>query len=119
MKLLLATGLCVWLTAAALSQTPDADKRQLAACARDYQAAKTALAKHPKDPTVRAKFVRAGDRYATAAMTSNALTPHVRYPLSLRLYREVLKVDPHNREASANSAMIEQVYRSMHRPIPK
>src|SRR5579862_5186802 len=94
------------------------DRQQLKDCQAAYQKAQKALARHPKDPTVRRQFVVCTDRYATATMTSLVLGSHEKYPKALRLYREVLKIDPKNREAAANSKMIEDVYRSLGRPIP-
>ncbi len=51
-------------------------------------------------------------------MTSPLLGAKVKYPRALRLYREALKLDPNNKEAKANKKMIEDIYRSMGRPIP-
>jgi tetratricopeptide (TPR) repeat protein len=52
-------------------------------------------------------------------MTSPALTPKEKYPKALALFREALKVDPKNKVALENKNMIEQIYKSMGRPIPK
>ena len=84
-----------------------------------YLAAKKRLAATPKDKKVRAAFVVAGDRYATATMTADSLPPRTKYRDALRLYREVLKVDPKNREAANNSKMIIDIYKSMGRPVPQ
>jgi hypothetical protein len=119
MRYLFATAICAAAIVCSYGQTPLADKTQLAAFEKEYLHAKALMKSHPNDPGARSFFVRAGDRFATATMTSNVLAPRVKYPKALRLYREVLKVDPHNREAMANAKLIEDVYRSMHRPIPK
>lgn len=94
------------------------DRQQLKDCQAAYEKSKKALAVHPTDKGARQDFVANTDRFATATMTSLVLTPHEKYPKALHLYREVLKVDPKNREASSNAKLIEGVYRSMHRPIP-
>ncbi|RYG26306.1 hypothetical protein EON82_03915 [bacterium] len=92
--------------------------KQLAKLQTAYATAKKALAAKPKDKKVRAAFVVAADRYATAMMVESTLPPRMRYPGALRIYREVLKVDPKNVEAKNNSKMIVDVYKSMGRPVP-
>lgn len=84
-----------------------------------YAAAKKALQAKPKDKKARSTFVAATNRLATGTMVAEGLPPKQRYPAALRLYREVLKIDPTNHEAKNNSEMIVAVYKSMHRPIPK
>ncbi len=83
-----------------------------------YDAAKKSLTSRPKDPKSRQAFVAAGDRYATATMMSPDLDRKVKYRDALRIYREVLKVDPKNHEAKNNSDMIVSIYKQMGRPIP-
>jgi hypothetical protein len=120
MRLLLLPLIALAATASAQSgPATAADKKQMVELEGAYKAAKASLAHHPMDPTAKKTFAVATDRYATAMMTTQTLTPHQRYPGALRLYREVLKVDPKNKEASNNAAMIISVYKSMHRPIPK
>jgi len=104
-----------------MAQSPSAkeDRAQLAQCAAAYKVAKALLAKSPKSKASQTRFIVATDRLATATMFSNVLTPHMKYPQALHLYREVLKVDPNNNEARTNSRMIISVYQSMHRPVPK
>jgi tetratricopeptide (TPR) repeat protein len=96
-----------------------AGNKQLVKFQAAYSSAKKALAAKPKDKKVRAAFVVAADRYATSMMVESTLAPRLRYPGALRLYREVLKVDPKNPEALNNSKMIIDVYKSMGRPVPK
>jgi hypothetical protein len=92
--------------------------KQLVKFQTAYTTAKKALSTKPKDKKVRAAFVVAADRYATAMMVESTLPPRLRYPGALRIYREVLKVDPKNTEALNNSKMIVDVYKSMGRPVP-
>lgn len=112
-------ALPLFLVAIASAQSTNADKHQLLVLEQAYASAKKALTGHPKDPTARKNFVVATDRFATATMGSLYLTPHEKYPKALRLYREVLKVDPSNHEASNNASLIISIYKSMHRPVPK
>lgn len=95
-----------------------AELAQLARLEHDQRAAKAAFAKRPKDGQVKHRYVVATVRLGTATMTSEALDRKVKYRRALRLYREALKVDPNNVEAKNNKQMIEDIYRSMHRPIP-
>jgi hypothetical protein len=96
----------------------NAADKQLTKFKAAYTTAKKALTAKPKDKKVRTAFVVAADRYATAMMVESTLPPRMRYPGALRIYREVLKVDPKNSEALNNSKMIVDVYKSMGRPVP-
>lgn len=84
---------------------------------KKYESAKKALAAKPKDKGLQKAFVVAGCRYGTASMNGE-LPPRVKYRQALRVYREVLKVDPKNKEAGNNSKMIIDIYKSMGRPVP-
>ena len=101
-------------TAGAQSQ----EQKQLTEFRAGYASAKRTLAARPKDPKARAAFAVAGDRLATATMTAESLPRRTKYVDALRIYREVLKVDPNNHEAKNNAGMIVSIYKSMHRPIP-
>lgn len=83
-----------------------------------YAKAKKALATKPGDKKLRLAFVAAGDRFATATMMAPELDRKVKYRDALRLYREVLKVDPKNREAKNNSEMIVGIYKQLGKPVP-
>ena len=84
-----------------------------------YAKAKAGLAARPKDPKAKKAFVAAGDRLALATMTADSLPRTTKYRDALRIYREVLKVEPTNHEAKTNSEMMIRIYRQMGRPIPK
>lgn len=51
-------------------------------------------------------------------MYKSPLPPGQKYPKALQLYREVVKLDPSNKDAQDAVDMIESIYRSMNRPIP-
>lgn len=95
-----------------------AEDKQLASLRKAYESAKKSLSAKPKDKKLQQAFVVAGDRYALATMMAPSLSPKVKYPGALRLYREVLKVDPKNREAANNSKMIIDIYKQMGKPVP-
>lgn len=46
------------------------------------------------------------------------LPPKEKYKPALQRYRRVLELDPKNEEAAANKMQIEDIYRSMGKPIP-
>jgi hypothetical protein len=111
--------LVLGIVAMSSGQGPNDDRAQLKKLNHQYEVAKKMLDQHPNIPSIRQRFVIAADRLATASMTSPSLDRKVKYRLALRLYRQVLKIEPKNHEAASNSALIESVYRSMGRPIPK
>ena len=84
-----------------------------------YKESKATFAKKPKDAGVKKKYVSATVAFGTATMMSASLPPKDKYSGALRLYREALKFDPKNKEALENKKMIEDIYKSMGRPIPK
>lgn len=122
-KLLTAILTLGVLTICGLSQTAaDEDRKeaaQLAALEKSQVAAKSAFVKSPKDPKAKAAYIKSSNKLAYTAMNALTLPPRVKYPKALRLYRDVLKVDPKNAEALKWKKQIEDIYRSMGRPIPK
>lgn len=98
---------------------PSKDRLALVQAEKAYVAAKKAYTTDPKTPATRKRYVDATVGYGTKTMLSPLLAPKEKYPKALRLYREALQVDPANKEALENKAMIEQIYKSMNRPIPK
>ena len=97
----------------------DKDKANMAKLEKNYKLTKTAFAKKPKSEPLRKKYADATVAFGTATMMTGTLSPHAKYAGALHLYREALKVDPHNAEALKNKKMIEDIYQSMGRPIPK
>ncbi|MCW5935881.1 MAG: hypothetical protein KIT11_01055 [Fimbriimonadaceae bacterium] len=96
-----------------------ADKKKLEALDKKYTAAKAAYGKRKDDAAARKAYVSATNDYGDAVLVAKSLTPKDKYPKALRLYREVLTVDPKNKHALENKKLIEDIYRSMNRPIPK
>lgn len=122
---LCAVFLCAFLLAfTALSQGPnssDAKKaaHDIAVLTKKRDSAKSFFDKHPKSPAARQSFVSLNDKLAYATMTADGLTPHQKYAGALHIYRQTLKVAPKDEEANHWVNMIESIYKSMHRPIPK
>lgn len=84
----------------------------------EYTKAKTAFERDGSDDAKKA-YIDATVKFATATMTSPELDAKVKYKAALKLYREALKLDPKNEEATNNSKMIEDIYKSMGRPVPE
>lgn len=123
-RLVLAFLLCMCGTVFGYSQSPSAAdlKRERATLAKYEKAHTETHARYMKSPTAgsnKKSYVIATVRLATATMVSPALGSKVKYRRALQLYREALKVDPQNFEAKHNSKLIEDIYRSLGRPIPK
>jgi hypothetical protein len=104
--------------AAALGVAQTASEKKLKQLEKSYVTAKASLAKKPKDKKVRDQFVTAGVKYGHESMVSPDLPPRLKYRQALRIYREVLKVDPKNEVAKKESDIIIQIYKQMGRPIP-
>jgi len=95
------------------------DKAQLAQFLSAYKVAKSNFAKNPKSTSAKTRFIAATDRFALASMTTGTLDRKVKYRQALHLYREVLKIDPKNHDASNNSALIISIYKQLGRPVPQ
>ncbi len=104
----------------AQSSTPTAkDKQVLKKAELAYTTSKKKYTNAKGDSAAKKGYVRSTLDYAMVAMESPVLGPRQKYPLALNLYREVLKVDAKNAEALKWKQQIENIYRSMNRPIPK
>jgi len=99
--------------------TPSPEQAKLKQAETGYQAARRRHVAQPKDKKVTQTYVRATVTYGNVVMFSPALPPKAKYPKALALYREALQLDPTNKTALNNKKVIEDIYRSMNRPIPK
>lgn len=115
-------ALVLLLSASAFAQKPFDEKKELAELARLEKlqtTAKAAYLKTPKDAKKKKTYVELTLTYANNLQASMALGSKQKYPKALRLYREVLKVEPSNKDAKFNKDRIEAIYKSMGMPIPK
>ncbi len=80
-----------------------------------------ARSKFESDPETEneVQFVESAVKLGTAIMTSPDLPSNLKYKKSLRIYRRALAVDPDNAEASSNVEMIESIYQSLGKEVPK
>ena len=55
---------------------------------------------------------------AEKIMLDPALAPREKYPKALGMFRDALEIDPSNALAAASITLIEDIYKSMGRPVP-
>jgi tetratricopeptide (TPR) repeat protein len=118
--IIICTLLLACLVGAQGAQSAE-DTKELARLAKLDKAqatAKQAYLKKPKDAKLKKKYVDATTTLAYEVMTSPALSPREKYPRALRLYREAKQVDPKNKDAIKWVKEIEDIYKSMGRPVP-
>lgn len=82
-----------------------------------YTAAKAAHTKS-KSAATKKKLIACTFDLAEWYMYTPVLKPKDKYGPALRYYRETLKLDPKHKKAMDSKNTIEQIYKSMNRPIP-
>lgn len=96
------------------------EKEKLAKHEAAYTKAKRAYEADPKRPADKRKtLVEATVQFGATTMVSPVLTSQVKYPKALRLFREALKLDPKHAKAREYRDLIEGIYKSMGKPVPK
>ena len=95
------------------------EKQRLLMLEKNYKQSKSLYVSNPKNENFRKAYILDTLTLGNAIMTSTTLAPKAKYPHALRLFREVLVIDPKNRSAMKNKELIEGIYKSMGRPIPK
>ncbi|RYG49364.1 hypothetical protein EON79_01560 [bacterium] len=108
------------LVASVSAQAPQSeDAKRLAKLEKNYVATKAALAKKPKDKKTREAFVTAGTLFGHESMISPELSAKIKYRQALKVYREVLKIDPKQPVARKEYDLIVSIYKQMGRPVPQ
>ena len=95
-----------------------ADVKKLQTLEKNYNVAKAALVKKPKDAAVKKAFVKSAVLFGHESMISPVLPARIKYRQALRIYREALKLDPKNKVAKTESDLIIKIYKDMGRPVP-
>ena len=79
-----------------------------------------ALKTSPKDAVaIKAALTDANMALGDFNMFNEQMPPFRKYPAALRAYRQVLTYDKANKKAAANIKTIEDIYKSMGRPVPQ
>ena len=79
-----------------------------------------ALKTSPKDTVaIKAALAEANLALGDFNMFNEQMPPFRKYPAALRAYRQVLTYDKANQKAAANIKTIEDIYKSMGRPVPQ
>ena len=74
---------------------------------------------HAKTPAVSKALVDAHMAKGDSFMTNDKVPPRVKYTTALQEYRKVVAIDKTNKKAADNIKMIEDIYKSMGRPVPQ
>ncbi len=92
-------------------------KMEIVAARSTYENAKGLYQADPAQN--QARYVKATVSYGTTMMMSPVMDRTLKYKEALKLYRDALKIDPENKEAAENSAMIVSIYEQMGRKVPE
>lgn len=110
------------IVAVGMAQKPAdmaAEKKKLTEIAAQQSKAKAAYVKNKKSPAAKTTYVKWTMTLAENTMYAKYLSSKEKYPKALRSYREVLTVDPTNKEAKQWVNMIESIYKQSGKPIPR
>ncbi|BDC52882.1 hypothetical protein F183_A51970 [Bryobacterales bacterium F-183] len=78
-----------------------------------------AVKKNPKSAVYKKALADAYFEHGNAQMNNAQLPPMRKYPAALRAFRKTMELDPKNTQAASNAKMIEDIYKSMGRPVPQ
>lgn len=78
-----------------------------------------ALEKAPKDAELLKALSSAYTKWGDSFMFNEQLPPFQKYPQALKHYRSAVKHDAKNEDAKKKAETIENIYRSMGRPVPQ
>jgi len=74
---------------------------------------------NPKDAEVSKALADAHLKYGDSFMYNEQLPPRQKYRPALKQYREVLAIDPANKDAKSKVSLIEGIYKQMGMPVPQ
>jgi hypothetical protein len=122
----MTVSIAVLLASAAMAQTaPPKDEKpaplpaSLVPLEKKYKATKAVFVKKPKDKAAREAFIKATTIFGHETMVHPELPARTKYRDALRLYREVLKLEPNHPVAKKEHDLIVSIYEQMGRPVPK
>lgn len=93
--------------------------KELETLKEKHKDAKDAFQKAPKDAKVKEAYIAAAMALANNTVNNPGLPSKEKYPDALRLYREVIELDPENKEAVEWRDTIIGIYKQMNLPIPE
>jgi tetratricopeptide (TPR) repeat protein len=73
----------------------------------------------PKNAEVKSALAQTHLSYGDSLMNNAQMPPFRKYPGALKQFRSVLQYEPDNKKAKDNIALIEGIYKSMGREVPK
>lgn len=100
------------------TETPEETEAKIADLTKKYEDAKAAYEK-AKDDASKKALIEAGVAYADYRTFEANLPPKDKYGPALKVYREVLKLDPENKSAKEAHDTIVAIYEQMGRPVPE
>lgn len=73
----------------------------------------------PNDLALKQSMISAHMKFANYYMFNDTLSPKIKYPAALKHYRQVLNLDPENKDAKDNAQQIVEIYKMMGREVPE
>lgn len=121
MKRVLGIALLATLVVWGADATTEAAKKKIAAGKYEEAVADldAAYQKNPKSAELKKALAGAHFAQGEATMKNEQLPPMRKYPAALRSFRKAVALDPGHTEAKGNIQNIEDVYKSMGRPVPQ
>jgi len=113
---LFLAGACAALAVAGCSAAANEDPKAEAPAATG-----SAMTVTPAAPAVSDEQQQQAQQLAEEAekiMLDPALAPREKYPKALGMFRDALEIDPGNALAAKSITLIEDIYKSMGRPVP-
>ena len=78
-----------------------------------------AYKKNPKSAELKKALTDTHFAQGNSLMNNAQMPPFRKYPGALKSFRKTLEFDPNHAEAKANIKTIEDIYKSMGRPVPQ
>lgn len=92
--------------------------KKIAQLEKDLVAARKKFFANSKDAKAKKAYIAAAEKLADTVYITPAYNSKQKYPKALKLYREIVIVDPKNKKAQERVSLIESIYKSMGRKVP-